>query len=227
MERKRFLYFEIGLVVVLSAVFAAFNWPFPDDDFYFEPPKKDSTNFYTAQEVYMFKPIPESPVASTNTKVVVKPKPVQIDPVKIKPTIDVPQPVIVQPVIDKPKPDSTAGNKGNNKNENPLPANLIKVDKKPQYPGGEAAMNDFIRSNIQYSDFARRNNFSGTVYLKFYVQPNGKLSDFKVEKGVRNSGLNEEVIRVFGMMPLWEPGFRNGKPQVFMVSCPVRFEFED
>jgi len=226
LERSRFLYFEIGLVLVLGIVFAAFNWPSGEEDFYYAPPPKDTSDYYIAKEVYMFKPLPESPNASPDKKVVVKTKPVKVNPVKVEPTTTVVKPIVVDPV-ELVKPDSTAGNKGNNKNENPLPPNLIRVDKKPQFPGGEAAMNDFIRANIKYNDFARKNNYSGTVFLKFMVLPTGKLTDFKVEKGVRNSTLNEEVIRVFSIMPTWEPGFRNGRPQSFMVSFPVRFEFED
>lgn len=229
LEGKRFLYFEIGLVVVLSLVLAAFSWPAPKDDFYFEPVNKDTSNFYVAQEVYMFKPLPESQqVVKQPTKKVSAVKPVKVAPVVVKPIVQPPEPLVIQPVVEPPQPDTIAiTNKGDNANSNPLPANLIKVDKKPQFPGGEAAMNDFIRNNIKYSDFARRNNFSGTVYLKFMVGADGRLFDLKVEKGVRNSGLNEEVIRVFSMMPLWEPGYRNGKPAPFLVSYPVRFEFEN
>lgn len=225
LEGKRFLYLEIGFVVVLSLVLVAFNWPEPKEDFYFQPSPKDSSNYYVAQEVYVFKPLPESPqVTKKITKKVVKPKQVKVDPVAVQP---VTQPVADVPVVIQPDTANNSPIKGNNQNNNQLPANLIYVDKKPQFPGGEAAMNDFIRTNIQYSEFARKNNYSGTVFLKFMVGVEGKLTNINVEKGVRNSGLDQEVIRVFSIMPAWEPGFRDGKPVPFMISYPVRFEFEN
>jgi protein TonB len=227
LERKRFMYFEIALLLVLGVVFLAFNWTSAEaDDFYFSP--QDTSNMYIAKEVYVFKPVADNAKPQTK-KQTVKPlktvdniTTVTTTKVKVTPIVTPVKPVEVTP--DNPTKPDTAAMKNSSE---PLPANMIRVDKKPQFPGGEAAMYDFLRANLKYPDFSRKNGYSGPVYLGFYVTPTGTLRDLAVLKGVRNSGLDAEVVRVFKAMPAWIPGERNGKPVDFYVTFPVRFDFEN
>lgn len=228
LERKRFMYFEIALLLVLGMVYFAFNYTSVEaEDFYFSP--KDTSNMYVAKEVYVFKPIADNarPQASKQT---VKPlkttdniTTIKTNTVKVTPIVTPVKPVDITPTTNPTKPDSSTMK---NSSE-PLPANMIRVDKKPQFPGGEVAMYDFLRANLKYPDFSRKNGYSGPVYLAFYVSATGALRDIVVMKGVRNSGLDAEVVRVFKTMPAWEPGQRNGKPVDFYVTFPVRFDFDN
>ena len=226
-ESRRFIYFEIALLSVLCIVYWAFNRQGPAEEAEYFSPRKDSSDFYVAKEVYLFKPLPDNAQKTTPSKT----KPVTVKttaPIKIVPvtntTVTPVKTITVAPTEQPQTIDDTL--KAMKNSAEPLPANLIAVEKKPQFPGGEAAMYDFLRANLKYPDFARKNGYSGPVYLSFYVSANGRLRDIKVEKGVRNSGLNEEVIRVFSAMPAWEPGRRKGAAVDFFVTFPVRFNFE-
>ncbi|UPT67618.1 MAG: TonB family protein [Sphingobacteriales bacterium JAD_PAG50586_3] len=228
LEQKRFIYFEIALLLVLGMVYFAFNWTTVEaEDFYFSP--QDTSNMYIAKEVYVFKPIADNAKPQPN-KQTVKPlktidniTPIKTTPVKVTPIVTPVKPVDVTPTNNQKRPDTSAMK---NSSE-PLPANMIKVDKKPEFPGGEAAMYDFLRANLKYPDFSRKNGYSGPVYLSFYVSATGGLRDVIVLKGVRNSGLDAEVVRVFKTMPPWVPGERKGRPVDFYVTFPVRFDFEN
>lgn len=221
LERNRFLYFEIGLVITLALVFTAFNLPKGEEqeEVIIMP---DSSDPYVAKEVYMFKPLPEKiEVASAKApkKTVVKQPVTQV---KLVP--EVPKPIIVPVTVELPKLSTDTVAKP--KSTEPLPEKFIKVDRKPQFPGGDGALTDYLNRNIVYVDFARKNNYSGVVNLAFTVGADGKVRNVVVLKGVRNSGLDQEIIRVFSSMPLWTPGYWKGKPVDFNVTFPFKFELE-
>lgn len=228
LERKRFMYFEIALLLVLGMVYFAFNYTSVEaEDFYFSP--KDTSNMYVAKEVYVFKPIADN-ARPQSSKQTVKPlkttdniTTIKTNTVKVTPIVTPVKPVDITPTTNPTKPDSSTMKNSSEA----LPANMIRVDKKPQFPGGEVAMYDFLRANLKYPDFSRKNGYSGPVYLAFYVSATGALRDIVVMKGIRNSGLDAEVVRVFKTMPAWEPGQRNGKPVDFYVTFPVRFDFDN
>lgn len=230
LERRRFMYFEIALLLVLGVIYLAFNWTSAEeDDFYYSP--KDTSNFYVAKEVYVFKPVadnakPALKKANTKPTKTTTVTTVKTPTIKIEPVVTPVKPVVITPPDTKTptQADTLASMKNNNE---PAPANMIRVDKKPQFPGGEAAMYDYLRANLKYPDFSRKNGYSGAVFMAFYVGPSGALHDLTILKGIRNSGLDAEVMRVFKAMPAWIPGERKGKPVDFYVTFPIRFDFEN
>jgi len=97
------------------------------------------------------------------------------------------------------------------------------VEDMPDFPGGEDAMKKFLAENIKYPDEAVRNNIQGTVYVSFVVQQDGKIVDTKVLRGV-GSGCDEEALRVVNRMPVWKPGYQNGKAVKVQYNLPVHFK---
>ncbi|MGE7774436.1 energy transducer TonB [Chitinophaga sp. NPDC101104] len=93
----------------------------------------------------------------------------------------------------------------------------------PQFPGGEEALRDFLEKNMQYPEAALREKKSGTVFVKFVVQEDGKLSGFGTIGKSPGFGMDEEALRVIKMMPDWVPGVMNGKPSATVFNLPVRF----
>jgi uncharacterized protein len=92
----------------------------------------------------------------------------------------------------------------------------------PQFPGGEKEMMKFIKSNLKYPDIARRKGISGTVIVNFVVGSDGKLSRIKVMRGI-GSGCDEEAVRIFQLMPNWNPGKRGGKAVDVSYTVPFKF----
>ena len=75
------------------------------------------------------------------------------------------------------------------------------ISYEPTYPGGEIAMLSFISDNLQFSKYV--DGAQGAMVMRFVVGTDGVLSDIEVVEGI-SEGLDEDVKRVFGLMPAWE-----------------------
>ena len=94
-------------------------------------------------------------------------------------------------------------------------------DQKPQFPGGNGAMKQFIAENIKsiYSD----EDIYGTVTCSFIVNLDGSISNFET---VESLGLyfDAEAIRVIQLFPNWIPGKKDGIPVRAYQSVEIYFK---
>ncbi len=96
----------------------------------------------------------------------------------------------------------------------------------PEFIGGEKARVDFLINNIIYPEKAREKGIQGTVYVSFFIEINGELSEVKVERGV-NQLLDDESIRVVQLMTKkWKPGIQKGKPARVQFTMPIKFTLD-
>ncbi len=95
-------------------------------------------------------------------------------------------------------------------------------DKEPEFPGGEEAMINFIRTNVIYPEKALAQNFSGKVLVKFIVEKDGSISNVEIFKGV-SPELDAEAKRVVSIMPNWSPGIQKGKVVRTSLILPICF----
>lgn len=93
----------------------------------------------------------------------------------------------------------------------------------PQFPGGNKAMSEWIKENIQYPAKAKEKGIQGRVILSFVVETNGTLSNFKIEKSV-DPELDAEAIRVISSMPKWTPGKQSGTNVRVRYTTVVTFQ---
>ena len=96
------------------------------------------------------------------------------------------------------------------------------VEVMPQYPGGQDAMDAFIKSNMKYPRAAHENSKDGKVVIECIVNTDGSLSDFKVKTAIWPK-LDEEAMRIVKLMPAFKPGSQKGKVVPVMISIPVNF----
>ncbi len=106
--------------------------------------------------------------------------------------------------------------------DDPTVYNTYAVEVQPGFPGGDDALYKYLGDNIHYPPIAKDNGISGTVYLSFVIDREGKVTDVKVLRGP-GAGLDEEAMRVVKSMPAWKPGKQNGKPVKVQCQIPVRF----
>jgi len=71
--------------------------------------------------------------------------------------------------------------------------------RKPEYPGGKKALQEFIRKNLIYPKKAKEQKIEGTVYLSFKVDYDGSVTDVKILSGL-GSGCDEEAARVVELL---------------------------
>ncbi|NPA37521.1 MAG: TonB family protein [Chlorobi bacterium] len=99
------------------------------------------------------------------------------------------------------------------------------VEAMPEFPGGITALHDYIVSNTKYPTKAKRQKISGTVYVNFTVDENGKVTDVYVDKDKSiDPLLDKEAVRVVSGMPDWKPGAQRNHPVPVQMSVPVKFE---
>ena len=106
------------------------------------------------------------------------------------------------------------------------PGVYIVVEQMPEFPGGDRALMDFVKDNIQYPAEAKEKGIKGLLYVNFIVEPDGSLSNIKVLKGV-GGGCDEEAIRIVESMPKFKPGMQNGEAVRVSYTIPVIFRLED
>ena len=95
-------------------------------------------------------------------------------------------------------------------------------EKAASFPGGAAALHQFIADNIEYPSTAMEIDEQGKVFVEFIVNTDGSISNVKVLRGMSDE-LNNESMRVVKMMPNWIPA-QLGNENVRTV-CRVPFNF--
>lgn len=96
------------------------------------------------------------------------------------------------------------------------------AEKMPEFPGGQAAMYEFISKNLQYPRQAIENSVSGKVVISFVIMPNGEVEMSNIEKGI-GFGCDDEALRVVKDMPSWLPAEQNGRKVPVRMFLPVVF----
>ncbi len=96
------------------------------------------------------------------------------------------------------------------------------VEEMPQFPGGPAALFEFLSKNIQYPKDAEKAKLQGRVIVTFVVKKDGSITDAKVVKSVAPS-LDAEALRVINAMPNWTPGRQGGQPVNVKYTVPLTF----
>lgn len=99
------------------------------------------------------------------------------------------------------------------------------VEQMPMYPGGDAALMQYLSSNIHYPAVAAENGVQGRVVVGFVVERDGSITDVNVMRSVDPS-LDREAVRVVKNMPRWTPGKQNGSAVRVKYQVPVIFRLQ-
>jgi protein TonB len=97
------------------------------------------------------------------------------------------------------------------------------AEQMPSFPGGQAALFQWISKNIKYPVKAEENDIQGRVICAFIVERDGSIHDVQVVKPV-DPLLDEEALRLVKSMPRWMPGMQNGKPIRVKYTVPITFK---
>ena len=133
---------------------------------------------------------------------------------------------------------------------------VFEVTEEPaQYPGGQAALMQYLAQNIRYPKISAENGVQGRVIVQFVVEKDGSLSNFAV---VKKSGdtitknaqsgitvnalgsateeskvpqeafdaLNAEAVRVLREIPKWIPAKQRGQEVRMRYTLPITFRLQ-
>ena len=94
----------------------------------------------------------------------------------------------------------------------------------PVFPGGTDKLNEYLQNNLKYPKNALKNHTEGTVYVRFYVEVDGTITNIKVE-GSLSTETNAEALRLVKKFPKWIPALmHNGYPVRFGCLQPIVFK---
>ena len=118
------------------------------------------------------------------------------------------------------------------------------VEQSPSFPGGNRALEEFIKTNKKYPDLAMEYGAKGRVITTFLVDSLGYVSDIKIHRCLLQydtlrlsqeteekqeqvkeqitQQLSEESKRVLSQMPRWSPGKVYGKAMNVRYTLPVQ-----
>ncbi|MDO4195247.1 MAG: energy transducer TonB [Prevotellaceae bacterium] len=99
------------------------------------------------------------------------------------------------------------------------------VEQMPSFPGGNAALMEYLSKNVKYPVVAQENGVQGRVVVSFVVERDGSITDVKVVRSVDPS-LDREAARVVSSMPKWIPGKQNGSTVRVKYNVPVAFRLQ-
>ena len=211
---KRGLLLEIGLVVTLVLVVAAFAYT-PKEYRIGQP---DLT--YAPVEVEMTEITREKP-RETARKVEIKPiaDVIQIVRNDRKIQTDIPfnefdemTPIELVPVEPEPVVDDEV---------------FLVAETMPSFMDGTIeTFRAWVMQNVKFPQIALENNIHGRVVLSFVIDKDGRLTNVEVLQAPDRS-LAEEAVRVLNKSPKWSPGKQRNQTVRVRFTLPVDFRVQN
>ena len=96
----------------------------------------------------------------------------------------------------------------------------------PSFQGGD--LNKFrawVQQNIRFPQIALENGIQGRVVLSFVIEKDGRLTNIQVLQSPDRS-LSDEAIRVLSKSPKWSPGKQRNQPVRVKYTLPVDFRVQ-
>lgn len=103
------------------------------------------------------------------------------------------------------------------------------VEQEPEFPGGKAALSQYLATNIQFPSALMRKNYNtGPVAAKFIIDKAGVVRDVRVttkpiskdmQKGMQE--FMKTIIAAIEKMPPWRPGQVNGQSVSVFYTLPI------
>ena len=100
---------------------------------------------------------------------------------------------------------------------------VITAEQKAIFPGGTAALMEYIYDNFTYFQIDINNGNKGSIYVKFVIEKDGSVSNVSLLKGI-NDRLNNEAIRVIQTLPRWQPARNGGRAVRMSFTLPIRLK---
>lgn len=213
LERKKGIFFEIGLVLALGILLYAFEWKTETkktQDMQGSEVEQVEEEIIpvTTQNTPPPPPPPPAPKLTDLINIVDNDQDID-DELEITDAEDETE----NTVVDVTKFDDFS-------EEDTGEAEIFQVvEKMPSFNGN---MSKWLKDNLKYPILAQENGISGRVFVAFVVEKDGSITDVKVARSVDPS-LDKEAVRVVKAMPKWNPGQQRNKPVRVAFTVPINF----
>ena len=217
LQNKRGLLLEIGLVVALILVIAAFaytpkEYRIEKPDLNYGPVEEEITEI-TRQDQK-----PPEPPKKVEVKVIADLLQVVTNDTKITTEVDfaefdentevIQQVDVVEETIEDDQP-------------------FLIAETMPSFQGGDLnTFRTWVQQNVKFPQIALENGIQGRVVLSFVIEKDGRLTNIQVLQTPDRS-LYEEAIRVLNKSPKWSPGKQRNQVVRVKYTLPVDFRVQN
>jgi protein TonB len=215
LEKKQGGRFILGIMITLSLILISFEWTtlstklaevHAAPEIIFEP---DLPDYIKPKEI---PPPPKSELPPLKTVIKVVEEDVPMPDINWDPEVT-PETKYVFEFFPDPDPEVI----------DPEKERFI-VEIMPTFNGGnpKTEFYKYIMKHLRYPDLPAQNNVSGRVVVKFVINPEGRLVNAEIIKGV-HPDLDNEALRVVNLSPRWEPGIQSGHRVSVTYVFPISF----
>ncbi|MCQ2959057.1 MAG: energy transducer TonB [Bacteroidales bacterium] len=218
LEDKKFIFREIGFVVVLVIVLAAFEFGVSESNSVINRGDVVAEDDMEMVEVTREpeQPEPEQPKPEM-------PEPPASENIEETEDESEDQSALVQENNDDQNAEVDQNNYNFEDEEEVQEQVHIRVEKMPSFPGGMGALIKFIGEKLEYPQDAADLGIEGTVVVKFVVNKHGKAVNPEIIKSV-NPLLDKAALDVVAKLPMFEPGEQAGEKVPVYYNLPVQFK---
>ena len=204
LEKKKGLFFQIGLVVTLIIVIVAFEWK-----------SYDKVNYNLGQ--LNLDDLEEEIIPITKQEV--KPPPPPPPPPEVIEIVEDEVEIEEELEIEDTEADEDIAIEIEEESDDEF---FMVVENMPIFPGGDLGLMKYIQKNVKYPPIAKEYNITGKVYVSFIVDKTGSVTNVKIVRGV-DKNLDAEALRVVKSLPKYKPGKQRGKAVRVMFTIPINF----
>lgn len=98
------------------------------------------------------------------------------------------------------------------------------ADELPAFPGGDMALGEWLRANLQYPEKCKKEGVSGRVIVRFVVNKNGRIAEVEAIKSPHPE-LAKAAVRTVKKMPKWTPGKKDGQVVRCVMNLPIMYKW--
>tara|TARA_B100000902_G_scaffold36714_2_gene43895 strand:+ start:50461 stop:51117 length:657 start_codon:yes stop_codon:yes gene_type:complete len=204
-ERRRGLFFQIGLVITLMLVLIAFEW------------KSYEKNDYSLGQLQM-DDLEDEMIPITRQEE--KPPPPPPPPPEIIEIVE--DEVEIEKELEVEDTDTDEDDFVEQEEEEDSDEVFMVVEQMPVFPGGDLGLMKFIQKTVKYPAIAKENDITGKVYVSYVVNKKGKVTSVKIVRSV-DKYLDAEALRVVKLLPYKTAGMQRGKPVNVQYTIPINF----
>lgn len=215
LEKKRFAFFQIGLIIAGSTCLAAFEYSSASVDEAFVAPLEEerTTIDITEQPPVFIEPVEKKERKQINI--------VTEDLKVVEKKIEEGDPLVLEKGTEIITFEGDGGDDGDEFGiAVPLDPIVDVPEREPEFPGGFSALGAFINDNIDLPDYIPTYD-QGTVYVQFVVNKDGSIEQVGIRQGL-SPELDKAAKDVVRKMPKWVPGEQAGKPVRVRFTLPIQ-----
>jgi protein TonB len=221
LDRKRGLFFQIGLVFAMSISLFAFEWKSADF----------ITEIDTGISDQQFDEFVDIPITKRKEKVLPPPPPI----IEIVPDeVELAKELYIEPT-EMDEEDLIDIDIYSDENEEEI--EFILVESKPMFLECESVSKEeqticfeqrliqHIQRNYKYPSIAKEMGVSEKIFVRFVIDKQGNVTKTAVVRG-EDKHLRAEALRVINKLPKLKPAKQRGKPVACSFTVPINFKLK-